>query len=80
MNLTVISPTNTTTHDIQWIDIKTSQGNFVILPGHAPTILVAKPGKTITYRLSNGADVDITVKSALIDISRDAITILVHTL
>jgi F0F1-type ATP synthase epsilon subunit len=39
MNLTIISPTHTHTYTVQWCEIETPVGNFVIQKGHAPTIL-----------------------------------------
>lgn len=80
MKLTVISHTSLHSYQIEWLEVETTHGNYVIQLGHVPTILAAKPGKTIVYQLTSGAQVTVSVKSALLDISRTAITLLVHML
>jgi F0F1-type ATP synthase epsilon subunit len=49
MKLTIYSSTQTQEYDIHYLEVETSAGNFVILEGHAPLVLVLKPLQPLIF-------------------------------
>ena len=49
MELKLIGPTSSQTMEINWLEVQTLQGNFVIKPGHAPMIVLLAPNKELSY-------------------------------
>lgn len=76
MKLYIISPFSKKTLDIVWIELNTPVGNFVIQPGHAPTILTLAPHKEVTFCLKSGKQESFMAKQGIADITRTAATIL----
>lgn len=76
MKFTIISPYEKTTYAISWIELNTPVGNFVIQPGHAPTILTLSPGEKITFGLANGKRESLIIKQGIAHVTRDSATIL----
>lgn len=73
-----MSPTKKTTTSVAWLEIDTTVGNFVIQPGHAPTVLVLEKDKAVTYRLSNGKQESVIIPAGIIEITPSAATIIMH--
>lgn len=76
MKFTIISPYDKKVYAISWIELNTPIGNFVIQPGHVPTILTLSEGEKITFGLANGKRESLTVKQGVAHITRDSATIL----
>ncbi len=76
MQLSIISPTKKEIFDVAWIECNTPQGNFVIQPGHAPTILTLSEHKPFVYCLKNGKEEVIMIKRAIVEITRSQVTVL----
>lgn len=49
MKLTILSSTESYQYDVSYLEVETSVGNFVILEGHAPLLLLIAPKKPVTY-------------------------------
>ena len=49
MKLTIFSSTQSQEYDMSYLEVETSVGNFVILEGHAPLLLLLSPGKPIIF-------------------------------
>lgn len=76
MQLAIITPTKKDLFEIAWIEFNTAHGNFVIQPGHAPTIFALSEQKPFIYCLKNGKQEVVMVKRAIAEITRSQITIL----
>lgn len=56
MKLTIFSSTQTQEYNINYLEVETSAGNFVILEGHAPIVLLLKPQQPIIFSRTNASD------------------------
>ena len=54
MELLILGPTTRQAYSIEWLEVETDRGNFVIRPGHAPMILVPSPNKALVFCLKDG--------------------------
>ena len=70
MDLTIICPLSKKTYQINWIEINTPKGNFVIQPGHAPMIISLSKKRAVTFGLKNGKRESILIQDGIISISR----------
>ncbi|MFZ5954744.1 MAG: hypothetical protein ACOYT8_06645 [Candidatus Dependentiae bacterium] len=75
MMLHIISPIRSTTIEIEWIELNTPVGNFIIKQGHIPTILTLTPGAPCIFFGSDGKQETLKPQSALAEISRSAVTL-----
>lgn len=78
MKLEIISPEQTESFNVAWIEINTPTGNFVIQQGHAPTILILSPEKLLNFCLDSGKKESRMIKRGIIEIGRDKATLLVN--
>lgn len=78
MELHIISPEQTVIHSVAWVEAKTIAGNFVIQPGHAPTILLLSPDKELIFCLINGKQESLLVPRGILDISRTTVTLIIN--
>jgi F0F1-type ATP synthase epsilon subunit len=78
MELTIISPEKKQVYSIAWIEVETSKGSFVIQHGHAPIILILSPHKPIRFRLKNGKLESLNPRQGIIEVGRDASTIIMN--
>ena len=78
MELTLVTPLRKQTYAIVWLEINTPAGNFVIQPGHVPTVLTLSPQEKITFCLTNGKHESIMIKQGIAHITRDSATMLIN--
>ena len=78
MELHIISPEQTVTHSVAWVEVETIAGNFVIHPGHAPTILLLSPDKELNFCLINGKQESLLVPRGIVEVSRTAVTLIIN--
>ncbi|MFI5332729.1 MAG: hypothetical protein ACHQVS_01365 [Candidatus Babeliales bacterium] len=78
MHLIIVSPFSQKTIDIEWIELNTPVGNFVIQPEHAPTIITLTPGQPVIYMISNGKEESFIVREAIVQVTRTAVTLLMQ--
>lgn len=76
MNLTLLSSTEKKSYSIVWLEVNTPLGNFVVQEGHAPKIVLLADNKPITFLLKNGKQETTTIKNGILEVTRDAATIL----
>lgn len=76
MQFTIISPTEQQEFIIDWLKVQTPQGDFVIQPGHMPTIVALTPNKEIVFS-SNNTEKKISIKSGVLEVNRKSITLIV---
>jgi len=78
MDFTIISPSGKKTYPINWIEINTPKGNFVIQPGHAPTIMSLSKKKPLTFGLKNGKRESLIIQEGIISIARTHATVITN--
>jgi F0F1-type ATP synthase epsilon subunit len=79
MELSIITPTYKKLYAIAWIELETTAGNFVIQPGHAPTILLLTPNNNALFCLSNGKQESVMIKEGgIAHIERNSATLLLN--
>lgn len=76
MQLIIVTTSAKDIFDVSWVEFNTPTGNYVIQPGHAPTILALNPGQPIIYCLKNGKEQILMIKRAIAQITRTNVTIL----
>lgn len=76
MQLSIITPTKKEVFDVSWVEFNTAQGNYVIQPGHAPTIFALSAQKPFIYCLKSGKEEIVMVKRAIAEVTRSRITVL----
>lgn len=76
MQLHIISPTSKKSIRVAWLEINTTQGNFVIQPGHAPCIMTLAHNERFTYCLTSGKRESVPVTHGIVEIDRTGVTIL----
>lgn len=79
MELQIISPLESQTYDIAWVELITDEGGFIIQKGHAPMVLILAHNKEITFRLKTGKEESRAFRQAIADITRTAVTIIANT-
>lgn len=76
MQLFITKPFEKININIEWIEIETVVGNFVIQPEHAPMIVELQAGIKAVYELPDGHQESIEIKSGLAHITRNSVTLL----
>jgi F0F1-type ATP synthase epsilon subunit len=78
MDFTIISPLSKKTYPVNWIEINTPKGNFVIQPGHAPMIISLSKKRPLTFGLKTGKRESITIQEGIISITRTHATLITN--
>lgn len=78
MEFRIVTPQETLIYAVAWIEVNTPAGNFVIQPGHAPTILILEKGKEMNFRLVNGKQESLLVERGILEVTRSAATLIVN--
>lgn len=76
MKLNIITPTENYYKDVDWVELNSTSGNFVILLDHAPMILNLIPGSTVTCGLKTGKQESLKFVRAIVHVKRDLIVFL----
>ncbi len=69
-------PLSKKTYEINWVEINTPKGNFVIQPGHVPMIISLSAKKSLTFGLKNGKRESIVIQEGMISINRTHATVI----
>ena len=77
MKLIIISPEKKDIFEIGWAEFNTPTGNYIIQPGHAPTILGLSRQKPFLYALKNGKQEIIMIYNGIAEITRDTVTVII---
>lgn len=78
MEFRIVTPQETLTYAVAWIEVNTPAGNFVIQPGHAPTILILSQGKEMNFRLVNGKQESLIIERGILEVTRKTTTLIVN--
>ena len=77
MQLSIISTQDQKDLSIDWIEVNTLQGNYVIQSGHAPTVLVLAAGSKVIYNSINSEQqTELIIKQGLLHVTRTDCTLL----
>lgn len=76
MELTLIGPTSSQTLDINWLEVATQEGTFVVLPGHTPMILLLAPNKEVTMERTDGSTMVMTIAGGFLEVTRTSILLI----
>lgn len=76
MELKLIGPTSSQNMEINWLEVQTLKGNFVIKPGHAPLIVLLAPNKELTMELLDGSMTLMTIPGGILEVSRTSLTLI----
>lgn len=75
MKLRFVTTQKETVIDVEWIEVQTSAGLFVIHPGHVSTIISLSVGHELFYKPVGKAIISLMVVQAVAHINPDNITI-----
>jgi F0F1-type ATP synthase epsilon subunit len=78
MQLIIVSPFAKKIIDIEWIELNTPAGNYIIQAEHAPTIVTLTPGKPIIYLTTQGKEESWIVTQAIVQVTRSSVTLVTH--
>ena len=76
MELKLVGPTRAQSMNIHWLEVQTQQGNFVIMPGHAPMVVLLAHNKEITMELEDGSTTLMTIVGGILEVTRDSLTLI----
>lgn len=79
MELHIISPGSSLTFRVVWVEVNTLVGNFVIQPGHVPTVLLLEPNQSVKFRLDNGKQEAVLIKDGILEVTRTKTTVIART-
>jgi F0F1-type ATP synthase epsilon subunit len=77
MKLNIISLNDTKHLDINWIEIMTENGNFIVQKNHAPLIATLKESQKINIQTKDGSNITQYVKYGIVKIERDTVDLII---
>ncbi len=63
--LEIISPTNTEVHSIEWIEIESPTGSFLVGPCHSPLISIIKQKTSLLYKKTNAEECTLSIQKGV---------------
>ena len=76
MKLTIISPSQSKIFDVDWIEVQTEKGTFIVQKGHAPTIVTIPENNELTLSLADGSTTVMNITGGILEVKRDSILLL----
>ncbi|MCL4229292.1 hypothetical protein KJZ61_01215 [Candidatus Dependentiae bacterium] len=76
MKLIIASPEHRQEIPVNWVELNSPVGNFVILPGHTPMIITLTLNAPVVYCLTNGHQKSFGAPGGIAQISRTEVTLL----
>ncbi len=77
MELKIVRPMSSQTMEINWLEAQTEQGNFVVLPGHTPMVILLSPDKELSIELWDCTRTQMTIAGGILQVTRTSITLLI---
>lgn len=77
MLISIKSPAQSVAKQVDWLEIHTSNGSMVILPGHAPMVVALKPNSQITMMI-NGTKHQEQILQGIAHVTREGVTLLLN--
>ena len=74
-----MSPHDKKEYTINWLEVNTSAGNFVMQSGHAPTVLLLSPHKPFVIELADGKqEIHKVLSGGILEIDRTQATFFLY--
>ena len=77
MDLHIITPEWNETLQVNWVELNTESGNYIIQKGHIPTILLLSADEELLYKPLHQPTQYILVVHGVIHVTRTAVTALI---
>lgn len=77
MKLHIVSPTGSQNYTVNWIELNTDQGNFIVQNGHVPMIVWLKQNSHAVFSNLDGTTTNLPIKSGFAEINRTHTMILI---
>ncbi len=79
MQLHIVGIDQSQHHKVLWVELQTTQGNLVVQPEHAPTVVALQPGSQVRFCLDSSKQKVFEVSSGFAHITRHEVTILLDS-
>lgn len=80
MIFTIITPSLSYEHSVEWVELNTPTGNYVILEGHAPMVLVLQPESNYSYLINAERDaITRPLSKGIAHITRTQVTLILES-
>ena len=76
MELKLIGPISSQSMQVNWLEVETQQGSFVIMPGHTPMVVLLAENKEITMELEDGSTTLMTIVGGVLEVTRNTLTLI----
>ncbi len=76
MELKLIGPMSSQSMQVNWLEVETQQGSFVIMPGHMPMVVLLAENKEITMELEDGSTTLMTIVGGILEVTRNTLTLI----
>ena len=77
--LNIVTPTETTTVMVEWVEVDSPTGSFLVCAGHSPLVSMIKNKSTLTYKAPNAQAVIYQVSSGLLQVQATKTTVILDT-
>jgi F0F1-type ATP synthase epsilon subunit len=77
MELLIFTPDKKQAFQVNWVEINTPAGNYIIQKGHAPTAFTLSTNQPLLYELKDGSVQSLVIQQGIAEISRHGIIILI---
>lgn len=78
MKVLMSSPDQTREIRVEWIECISTQGSYVIMPGHAPFIAQLAPHQVLSMKLRQGAIKSLVVTGGIMSVARDGVILILE--
>jgi len=77
--LEIVSPTTHQTKKVEWIEVESPTGNFMVAPGHSSLVSIIKKRGRVVYKKKDEGEDFIDASGGIFKISHGKATILLDT-
>lgn len=79
MQLQIIGVDQKSEFKVQWVELQSVVGNFIIQPEHAPMIVQIQPKSQIRFCLDSSKQKTVDISAGIARIDRHSVTILIDS-
>ena len=76
ITLEITSPTNTQTFHVEWIEIESPTGSFLVGPNHIPLVSIIKKKSKLLYKKAGEGEFSIEIFGGIFKVQDNKATIL----
>ena len=73
VTLSIITPTASQQHNVEWLEITSPNGSFFIGPNHSPLVSLLKPASNIIYKLENHEPISVATTGGIVTIKNNTV-------